>query len=89
MAPPRSSTRRAQHLQENIVPSAGQDTNTDDVEDDLFIDPMLGTPLALYIEKDVQDKETLVQLITVSRVNFRLVLRILGTGALKINRGYV
>ncbi|THV05106.1 hypothetical protein K435DRAFT_137091 [Dendrothele bispora CBS 962.96] len=31
---------------------------------DLFIDPMLGSPLAIYIDKDVNDRENLVLLVT-------------------------
>jgi hypothetical protein len=31
----------------------------------LFVDLMLGTPLALYIEKDVDDRDTLVDLVKV------------------------
>jgi hypothetical protein len=36
------------------------------IDDDLFIDPMLGIPLAFYIEKDVADRDNLIHLITVS-----------------------
>ena len=54
MAPPRASTRR-QHAQ--------SDAN---FASDLFIDPMLGSPLPIYIEKDVQDKDDIAQLIVVS-----------------------
>jgi hypothetical protein len=59
MAPLRSSTRHPQqhidHIDHHVNPN-------------LFIDPMLGTPLAIYIEKDVPDKDTLVDLILVSSV---------------------
>lgn len=51
MAPARSSTRR-QH--------SDSDQN---YNNDLFIDPMLGSPLAIYIEKDVVDKDTIADLI--------------------------
>lgn len=54
MAPPRSSTQRQQ---------VDSDQN---FNNDLFIDPMLGSPLAIYVEKDVQDKDTITQLIVVS-----------------------
>ncbi|KAK0455445.1 uncharacterized protein EV420DRAFT_1553680 [Desarmillaria tabescens] len=57
MAPARSSTRRG-HIQPHAL-DAGSSGNHD-----LFIDPMLGTPLAVYIEKDVHDREALVNLIT-------------------------
>lgn len=50
---------------------------SNDIADDggcaeLFLDPMLGTPLALYIEKDVEDRDQLVELITVSHINHML-----------------
>lgn len=32
----------------------------------LFIDPMMGTPLPIYVDKDVEDRENIVRLITVS-----------------------
>lgn len=32
----------------------------------LFLEPMMGTPLTVYIEKDVDDRDELVDLITVS-----------------------
>jgi len=54
MAPPRSSTQRQQ---------VDSDQN---FNNDLFIDPMLGSPLAIYVEKDVQDKDAIAQLIVVS-----------------------
>jgi len=64
MAPARSSTRRA-HAEENIPPSSLHDQgSSDNVVQDLFIDPMLGIPLAIYIEKDVDDRDILVDLIT-------------------------
>ena len=34
--------------------------------DDLFLEPMMGTPLAIYVEKDVPDRDAVVELITVS-----------------------
>ncbi|KIK67480.1 hypothetical protein GYMLUDRAFT_238760 [Collybiopsis luxurians FD-317 M1] len=39
-------------------------SSSDDEFFQLFIDPMLGTPLAMYIEKDIQDKNALAELIT-------------------------
>ena len=62
MAPPRSLTRHG-HIDPNVRPPHDHDLN---VIPNLFIDPMLGTSLPLYIEKDVQDKDTLVDLIMVS-----------------------
>lgn len=69
MAPARSSTRRA-HVEQNIIPpSSLHDQDTDDnAAEQLFIDPMLGTPLAIYIEKDVDDRDSLVELINVRHV---------------------
>jgi len=32
----------------------------------LFIDPMMGTPLHIYVGEDIEDRENLVHLITVS-----------------------
>lgn len=72
MAPARSSTRRsATHGSQ--VPQSGQHAQDDDpvANKELFIDQMLGTPLAIYIEKDVEDRDIISQLIVVShlRVN--------------------
>jgi hypothetical protein len=69
MAPLRSSARRAQVDQNiNRPPSVhDQDTN-DNVVQELFIDPMLGNSLAIYIEKDVEDRDVLVDLILVRHV---------------------
>ncbi|THH01438.1 hypothetical protein EW145_g6916 [Phellinidium pouzarii] len=33
------------------------------INDELFLEPMMGTPLAMYIEKDVVDRDQLVELI--------------------------
>lgn len=63
MAPARS-TRRP--LDNHSRPDHQPDPN---VDPELFIDPMLGTPLPIYIEKDVADKDALVDLILVSRVS--------------------
>jgi hypothetical protein len=40
------------------------------IHDDLFLEPMMGTPLAIYIEKDVPDRDQLVHLVTVSSRSF-------------------
>jgi hypothetical protein len=66
MAPARSSTRRSQI--DPAVVSVSESDNSGNVNEELFLDPMLGTPLAMYIEKDVDDKDVLAGLITVSRV---------------------
>ncbi|KAF6763173.1 hypothetical protein DFP72DRAFT_874916 [Ephemerocybe angulata] len=66
MAPARSSTRRGAQSQGGSDQDPLHNANLDDpnVNPELFIDPMLGTPLAVYIEKDVEDKEELVRLVT-------------------------
>lgn len=78
MAPAR---RRALHEQQNltiqqsdqVIAHVPQDVvGTQEVEAELFIDPMLGIPLAVYIDKDVHDRDLLVELVTVSqRVIYR------------------
>jgi len=67
MAPARS-TRRNPHEQSVSLRSAHPDASP--VEDggpgsDLFLEPMMGTPLTIYIEKEVEDRDTLIELITV------------------------
>ena len=57
MAPARS-TRRAHSQNAPPPPSDPQHAG-------LFLEPMMGTPLAIYIEKDVDDRDGLVDLITV------------------------
>lgn len=57
MAPARSA-RRA-HSQNAAPPS------TDPHHAALFLEPMMGAPLTIYIEKDVDDRDDLVDLITV------------------------
>ncbi|KAK7472500.1 hypothetical protein VKT23_000615 [Stygiomarasmius scandens] len=39
-------------------------TQVSQADHDLFIDPMLGSPLPIYVEKDVDDRDHLVDLIT-------------------------
>ncbi|KAI9572030.1 hypothetical protein HD554DRAFT_1622615 [Boletus coccyginus] len=57
MAPARS-TRRAHSPNAPPPPSDPQNAI-------LFLEPMMGTPLTIYIEKDVDDRDDLVDLITV------------------------
>ena len=45
--------------------NAAFDASSDAVNDELFLEPMMGTPLAIYIEKDVADRDQLVEIITV------------------------
>jgi hypothetical protein len=68
MAPVRSSTRRGAHPAPVPPTPPVLDADRDDpnANKELFLDPMLGTPLAIYIEKDVEDKDAISQLITVS-----------------------
>lgn len=70
MAPARS-TRRNPH--EQSVPLRSAQTDASPVADgaqtsDLFLEPMMGTPLTIYIEKEVEDRDTLVELITVGHI---------------------
>ncbi|KAF4567385.1 hypothetical protein EYR40_006384 [Pleurotus pulmonarius] len=70
MAPAR---RRALHEQQNLTVQQSEQVTAhvpqdvvgnQDVEAELFIDPMLGIPLAIYIDKDVNDRDVLVELVT-------------------------
>ena len=72
MAPARSSARRSAHGPQ--VPPSGQHAQNENLvaNKELFIDPMLGTALAIYIEKDVDDKETISDLIVVSHSRVEL-----------------
>jgi len=63
MAPARSN-RREQPGQSRNAPS-DDSTPNDAANNDLFLEPMMGTPLTVYIEKDVEERESLVQLISV------------------------
>ena len=72
MAPARSSARRSAHGPQ--APPSGQNAQDENLASnkELFIDPMLGSPLAIYIEKDVEDKETISELIVVSHLRVEL-----------------
>ena len=72
MAPGRSSARRSAHGPQ--APPSGQPAQDENLvaNKELFIDPMLGTALAIYIEKDVEDKEKISDLIVVSHLCFEL-----------------
>lgn len=65
MAPARSS-RRNQANQPPPTRSTTSEVDNDVVNAELFLDPMMGVPLQIYIEKDVQDRDKLVDIITVS-----------------------
>ncbi|KAI6157693.1 hypothetical protein BKA82DRAFT_230048 [Pisolithus tinctorius] len=60
MAPARSTRRTHQDQPRNDPADSNAPNKTD-----LFLEPMMGTPLTVYIEKDVDEKESLVELITV------------------------
>lgn len=64
MAPVRSSARRGGHPEPSPVHDA--DTQDPTANKNLFLDPMLGTSLAMYVEKDVEDKDVITQMIVVS-----------------------
>ena len=61
MAPSRTIV----HPPTGAVAVGGNDDGTT-AGDDLFLEPMMGTPLAIYVEKDVVDRDAIVELITVS-----------------------
>lgn len=67
MAPARNSSRR-NHVDQ--IPSS-RTGDSAGLATDLFLEPMMGTPLQMYIEKDVADRDVLVDIITVSRVDIR------------------
>ena len=56
MAPARNSSRR---------PQSTNPAQDESVQADLFLEPMMGNPLAIYVDKDVQDRDTVVDLIIV------------------------
>jgi len=70
MAPARSSTRRGAHISPVSPTPPVRDVQDDDpaANKELFLDPMLGTPLAIFIEKDVENKDDLSQLIIVGHI---------------------
>lgn len=55
----------SRRVQDNAS-AAVNPSNVASAQDDLFLEPMMGTPLALYIEKDVEDREELVSMVIVS-----------------------
>jgi hypothetical protein len=60
MAPAHSTLPCIQQQQKD------QSANPDIAEHGLFLEPMMGTPLAMYVHKDVPDRDRVVDLITVS-----------------------
>ncbi|KAI0066249.1 hypothetical protein BV25DRAFT_1821172 [Artomyces pyxidatus] len=59
MAPAHAAHGRAQHEQNQVV-----DNNDNSSTHGLFLEPMMGTPLAIYVQKDVDDRDNIVDLIT-------------------------
>ncbi|KAI8993801.1 hypothetical protein BD414DRAFT_480470 [Trametes punicea] len=66
MAPARSSTNRARRetakhasQPQNISPPLDEQNS----QNDLFLDPLMGTPLAIYVERDVENRDEIVELI--------------------------
>jgi hypothetical protein len=67
MAPAHSTHPRVQqHQQHQQHQQRDQSANSDIVEHGLFLEPMMGIPLAMYVHKDVPDHGRVVDLITVS-----------------------
>lgn len=74
MAPARSSAHRARRDQvqhapppHNISPPLDEQNSADG----LFLDPLMGTPLAIYVEKDVENRDEVVELVVVRQVFLR------------------
>lgn len=66
MAPARS-TRRGAHASSSVPQQQpGPDFQTENQSvKKIFIDPSFGLPLLIFVEKDVEDKESICQLIEV------------------------
>ena len=64
MAPAHPSLPRIQQQQQQQ--QKDQSANPDIAEHGLFLEPMMGTPLAMYVHKDVPDRDRVVDIITVS-----------------------
>ena len=64
MAPSRSTAHNSTNAPGGSAGDGGGAAN-----DELFLEPMMGTPLAIYVEKDVSDREEIAELITVSSTN--------------------
>jgi hypothetical protein len=79
MAPARTA-RRGQHDINQVSRSNAPENTNGVLNENLFLEPMMGTPLQIYIEKDVDDRDLLVDLATVSRacINFTRRVRMAG-----------
>ncbi|KAI0743774.1 hypothetical protein C8Q80DRAFT_1183068 [Daedaleopsis nitida] len=67
MAPARSSANRARRDQPQHAPQAQNvppPVEEENSSEDLFLDPLMGTPLAIYVEKDVENRDEIVELIS-------------------------
>lgn len=80
MAPARSSGRRARTKRkaQNVPPQEPVVADDEDElapqYDQLFLDPMSGQPLQLYVDKGVEDKEVISQLIVVCLIQLGVVV---------------
>ncbi len=70
MAPARTSTRRSQRKQDQLTQNSSFESAAAAAAKQLFVDPLIGTPLALFVEKDVDNRDAVVEAITVSRDMF-------------------
>ncbi|KAH9949642.1 hypothetical protein B0H21DRAFT_804204 [Amylocystis lapponica] len=64
MAPARTGNRRGQREQNLPQHNVQPEPMAESLKDDLFLEPMMGTPLAIYVEKDVENRDSIVDLIT-------------------------
>ena len=63
---PAHPTRVQQQQQQQQQQQRDQSANPDIAEHGLFLEPMMGTPLAMYVHRDVPDHDRVVDLIMVS-----------------------
>lgn len=59
---PSSSNANALENRSQVVTSNGAVV----ANEDLFLDPMMGLPLQIYVEKDVNDRDNILHMISVS-----------------------
>ncbi|KAI0949447.1 hypothetical protein AcW1_009058 [Taiwanofungus camphoratus] len=64
MAPARTANRRGQREQNSSTHNGLPEAADEPSKDALFLEPMMGTPLAIYVEKDVENRDSIVELIT-------------------------
>ncbi|EIW63080.1 uncharacterized protein TRAVEDRAFT_69226 [Trametes versicolor FP-101664 SS1] len=66
MAPARSSAHRARRDQAHHAPpphNISPPLDEQNSADGLFLDPLMGTPLAIYVEKDVENRDQVIELV--------------------------